>query len=359
MSSNTGEMDKARAKAFMGSMVGILNYGALSLMMSIGHRTGLFDAMAGAGALTSQQLADSTDLHERYVREWLAAMTSGGIIDYSPDAERFTLPIEHQRLVTRAGGPLNLAAMMQYTALLGQVEDDVVDAFSTGAGVPYSRYPDFQRLMAEESAARFDAALLSEILPAIPGAADLLREGGRLADVGCGAGHAVILLAKEFPASTFVGFDFSDEGLDIARQAAADADVDNVEFVALDAADLDRVDEFDIVTSFDAIHDQARPNDVLHNINQALHSDGHYLCVEPRAASALADNMLDPAAPFQYTVSTMHCMSVSIAGGGEGLGTAWGTERTTEFLERAGFTNIEVADVKQDRTNSYFVCRKS
>lgn len=352
-------MDKVRAKAFMGSMIGILNNGAISMMLSVGHRTGLFDTMAGLGPVTSVDLAEAAGLDERYVREWLAAMSSGGIVDYSPDGETFELPAEHQALVTRAGGPLNLAAQMQYISLLGQVEDDVVESFTTGEGVPYSRYPDFQKLMAEDSKARFDAALLDVIVPAIPGARDMLSAGCRVADIGCGSGHALIMLAEAYPASSFVGFDFSDDGLRTARDAAASQGLTNLEFVAVDAAAIDRPVEFDIITTFDAIHDQAQPAKVLSNIHNALVGGGIYLCVEPKAHSALADNMHEPVAAFQYTISTMHCMSVSIAGGGEGLGTAWGTELTTEFLETAGFGDIETAEVKPDRANTYFVCRKS
>lgn len=343
----------------MGTMIGALNGGGLSMMCSIGHRTGLFDALAPLGAVTSQALADAAGLNERYVREWLYAMASGGIVEFDAENETFFLPEEHRALVTRAGGPLNIANAMQNVSLLGQVEDDVVEAFRTGAGVPYSRYPGFQRLMAEESAARFEASLLDETLPNMPGAVDALTRGARLADVGCGSGHALQMLAKEFPNSTFVGFDFSDEGLETARAAVADAGLTNVEFVAVDAAEIDRENEFDFITTFDAIHDQAHPAAVLRNIERALKSGGVYLCVEPKALSALAENMHEPMATFQYTVSTMHCMSVSIAGGGEGLGTAWGTQRTTEFLEAAGFVDIEMATVRSDRANSHFVCRKS
>lgn len=352
-------MDEQRAKAFMGTMIGVLNSGALAMMCSIGHRTGLFDTLAPMGPATSQQLADAADLDERYVREWLAAMASGGIVDYEPDGETFELPEEHRALVTRAGGPLNIANATQNISLLGSVEDDVIEAFRTGAGVPYSKYPGFQQRMADESAARFDAGLLDETIPNIPGAVEALTEGARLADVGCGSGHALRLLAEEFPNSSFVGFDFSEDGLATARQAIREAGIDNIEFQAIDVADLGIENEFDIVTTFDAIHDQAQPARVLENIHRALKPGGRYLCVEPRAFSALEDNMHEPMAPFQYTVSTMHCMSVSIAGGGEGLGTAWGTERTIEFLERAGFDEIVVAEIRSDRTNSHFVCRKS
>lgn len=340
-------------------MVGILNGGSLAMMLSIGHRTGLFDTMAPLGAVTSQQLADAAELNERYVREWLAAMTTGGIVDYDAAAETYTLPVEHQLLVTRAGGPMNLSSMMQYVSLMGQVETDVVEAFRTGDGVPYSKYPDFQRLMAEDSAALFDAALLNETLPAVPGIVERLKAGIDVADVGCGSGHALVLMAGAFPNSQFVGFDFSDEGLATARQSASDAGLDNVSFIAVDAAELDEPERFDFITTFDAIHDQAKPATVLENIHAALRPGGTYLCVEPQSASALEDNLEDPVASFRYTISTMHCMSVSIAGGGEGLGTCWGTELATEYLQAAGFSDVSNHLVPTDRSNTHFVCQKS
>ena len=352
-------MDKERAKAFMSTMIDTINAGSIAMMMSIGHRTGLFDVMAGKGHVTSVQLAKAAQLDERYVREWLAAMASGGIVDYDARAETFELPIEHQTLVTRAGGQMNLAANMQNISLLGSVEDDVVEAFITGAGVPYSRYPGFQGLMAEVSAARFDASLVDEIIPLIPGAVDTLNKGASLADIGCGSGHAVLLLAKAFPNSTFVGIDFSDDGLEAARLSADRIGLSNVTFIGIDARKLDFEDVYDFVTSFDAIHDQSHPAEVLENIQRALVPGGYYLCAEPRAHTRLEDNMAEPMAPYQYTISTMHCMSVSIAGGGEGLGTCWGATMTGEYLEAAGLTHLETIDIKADRSNTYFLSQKA
>ena len=352
-------MDKERAKAFMGTMVGILNGGSLALMISIGHRTGLFDTMAPMGSVTSEELAEAANLNERYVREWLAAMTAGNIVEFDPEAQTYLIPDEHKMLLTRAGGPLNIASTTQYIALLGQVEDDVVKAFETGEGVPYARYPAFQGLMAEESTARFDAGLLKETLPSIEGLVERLEAGIDVADIGCGSGYALQLMAEAFPNSSFTGYDFSDEALETARENTAAAGLTNLNFVAVDAAQIADADAFDLITSFDAIHDQAQPATVLANIEGALRSDGVYLCVEPKAATALEDNLGEPIAPYLYTISTMHCMSVSIAGGGEGLGAAWGTEATLEHLAAAGFGNVEAQDRRSDRTNTHFVCRKS
>ncbi|MGI9606060.1 MAG: class I SAM-dependent methyltransferase [Acidimicrobiales bacterium] len=342
----------------MGTMIGLLNGSSLAMMCSIGHRTGLFDAMAGQPPTTSEELAERTGLNERYVREWLHAMAAGAIVEYDASGNRFSLPEEHQALVTRAGGPLNIANTLQFMALMGAVEDDVVKAFETGEGVPYSRYPAFQALMAEQSATRFDAALLNEMIPNMPGAVDRLTAGTDMADVGCGSGHALLLLAEAYPNSRFTGFDFSAEGVATANAEAADRGLSNVTFVERDAAALGEKDAFDIITTFDAIHDQAHPKTVLAEINRALRSGGSYLCVEPKAESDLADNLADPMAPYMYTISTMHCMSVSIAGGGEGLGTAWGTKLAIEYLSEAGFTDIDHSEVRADRTNTHFVCRK-
>lgn len=332
-------------------------------MCSIGHRTGLFDQMAGQTSFTSAELAEAAGLDERYVREWLSAMATGGIVDLTPAADeaenRFVLPVEHEMLVTRAGGPLNLASRAQDIALLGQVEDDVVEAFTTGSGVPYSRYPTFQALMAEQSGARFDAALLTEMMPTIEGSTEALTEGIAMADVGCGSGKALLMLAEAYPASTFVGFDLSSETTALANAQAAEQGLANVTFEQIDAAELATADgvedRFDIITTFDAIHDQGRPKLVLDGIRRALKPGGSYLCVEPRAESRLEDNLEEPMAPYLYTISTMHCMSVALVDGGEGLGTAWGTTKVHEYLNSAGFDSIRTENVPSDRTNAYHV----
>jgi len=356
----TRQFDKDRAKAFMASMLGIVNGGSLSLMCSVGHRTGLFDRMAGQTSFTSAELAAEAGLDERYVREWLAAMAAGGIVDLTPAPEddrenRFVLPAEHEKLVTRAGGPLNMAAVAQYIALLGQVEDDVVEAFRTGSGVPYSRYPAFQALMAEQSGARFDAALLAEMLPLIPNGIEALTAGVHLADVGSGSGKALLMMGEAYPESTFVGYDISSEGISVANAEAAARSLTNVSFVEIDVAELDADAEFDLVTSFDAIHDQGRPRHVLAGIHRALKPGGTYLCAEPKAASRLEDNIGEPMAPYLYAVSTMHCMSVALVDGGEGLGTAWGEDRAHEYLKEAGFTSVTTQEVPSDRANLYYV----
>ena len=205
----TTELDAGKAEEFSGRMLELMNASMLSLMTSVGHRTGLFDTMATLEPSTSSQVADAAGLSERYVREWLNAMTVGRFIDYDPHNRTYVLPPEHAVSLTRTAGPNNMANIAQYTALMGGVEDDIVACFRVGGGVPYSRFPAFQALMAEESGQIHDAVLISGELALVDGLIDRLRDGIEACDVGCGQGHAVNLMAKEFPNSRFTGLDFS------------------------------------------------------------------------------------------------------------------------------------------------------
>src|SRR5205823_7722039 len=178
----------------------------------------------------------------------------------------------------------------------------------------------------------FDDTLVDGVLPLAPGLTDTLNAGVRAADLGCGTGHAIVLLAAAFPASTFVGYDFADDAIGRARAEAAEAGVDNATFEVRDVADLRVEQPFDVVFSFDAIHDQADPATVLANIYGSLVSGGTYVMVEPHASSNLEDNATNPFAPLIYGVSTLHCMTISLAQGGAGLGTAWGEQLARQML---------------------------
>lgn len=353
------EMDMAEVEAFSGKMVGILNSGMLSLMVSIGHRTGLFDVMATLPPSTSEQIATEANLDERYVREWLGAMATGGIVDHDGRSMTFALPAEHAAMLTRAAGPNNFASFTQFVALMGKVEGDIVECFRNGGGVSYSSYPEFQRLMAEESAQTFDATLTDVTLGLVDGLIDRLRAGIDVADVGCGQGHAVNLMAEAFPNSRFVGFDFSDEGIAAARAEATSKGLTNATFERRDAAALGVEGGFDFVTAIDAIHDQRDPATVLAGIHRALRPGGTFLCVDIKADSTVAGNLEHPMAPFFYTVSTMHCMTVSLALGGAGLGAVWGEQRALEMLADAGFDDVSVELVEGDIINNYYIAQRA
>jgi 2-polyprenyl-3-methyl-5-hydroxy-6-metoxy-1,4-benzoquinol methylase len=353
-----GSLDSERADAFLRRMVTVLNDAGLALMCSIGHQTGLFDAMAALPPSTSQQIATATNLSERYVREWLGAMVAGRIVEYDPTSRTYALPPEHAAALTRAAGPDNLASEMQYIPMLGSVESGIIESFHNGAGVPYSSYPRFQQLMAEDSRSVLDISLLSETLPLVPGLVDRLREGIDVLDVGCGSGHAINLMAHEFPASRFTGMDFSPEGIGSAGTEAEALGLSNTRFQVQNVAELDVSEQFDFITAFDAIHDQAYPRRVLKAICSGLRPDGTFLMVDVRASSDVQDNIKHPLGPYLYMISCMHCMTVSLAQGGEGLGTVWGEQLATELLHEAGFTEVEIKHQPADVLNSYYICTK-
>ena len=353
------EHDRERAAAFLQRMTDIMNGGALALMCSLGHRTGLFDAMATLdGPATAADIAGAAGAHERHVREWLAAMVTGGVVEHDADHGTYLLPPEHAGLVTRGAGPLNLTSYCQYVALLGQVEDEVVAAFRSGGGVSYRSYPRFHALMAETSGQRLDALLLSGVVPLLADGHQRLSAGLDVADVGCGSGRALIILAGAYPASRFTGYDIATDALAAARAEAEAAGLDNVTFVERDAARLDEVERFDLVATFDALHDQPRPDAVLAGIHDALRPGGTYLCVEPLASSQLEENVHLPTGPFLYTMSTMHCMMVSLAEGGEGLGAAWGEQEAAARIAAAGLADVAVHQLRGDRSNHYLVATR-
>ena len=347
------------SEEFAGRLLGVLNAGMLALMTSIGHRTGLFDVMASLPPSSSVQIAESASLDERYVREWLGAMTTGGFVDHDPTALTFVLPPERAAWLTRAAGPDNLAVQSQYVGLLAQVEDQVVHCFHKGGGVSYDEFPKFQAIMAEDSGSVHDATLIEVTLPLVPGLLERLRQGIDVADVGCGSGHAVNLMAEAFPASRFVGFDLSDAGLAAGAAEAERKGLPNVGFQRLDAATLDGTQQFDLITTFDAVHDQARPDLVLKGIAQSLRSGGTYLCVDIAASSTLVENVEHPLAPFLYGLSCMHCMTVSLADGGMGLGTMWGEQQARQMLADAGFTSVDLRHVEGDILNNYYIATRA
>jgi ubiquinone/menaquinone biosynthesis C-methylase UbiE len=355
---STNGFNQQKAEAFTEKMMDVLNYGSLALMTSIGHRTGLFDTMAKLPPAPISQIAKAADLHERYVREWLGAMVTGQVIEYDPVTDTYRLPKEHAAALTRAAAPNNMAAFTQYIGLLGSVEDGIVESFRRGGGVPYAAFPRFQDVMAEDSGQSVLPALLDHILPLVPGLTEQLQQGIEVLDLGCGRGLALMLMAQTFPNSRFTGYDFSENGIAAASAEARQRGLANIRFAVQDAALLDERERYDLITTFDAIHDQAKPAAVLRNIYRALKSDGVYLMQDIAGSSHVHNNLDHPMGPFLYTVSTMHCMTVSLAYEGEGLGAMWGREKALEMLAEAGFTRAEVKELAHDIQNHYYINQK-
>jgi len=355
-------MPEAKGAAnFAEGLMTALNDGALCLMTSIGHRVGLFDAMRDQPPSTSAEIAARSGLDERYVREWLGAMVTSRVVTVDPDSTRYQLPPEHAAFLTRAAGADNIAVFAQYIALLGQVEDDIIECFKRGGGVPYEKYPRFHNVMAEDSGQSVLSSLETHILPLVPGLGDRFAKGIRMLDVGCGSGRILNRLAELFPRSRFLGMDLSAEATAAARAEASAKGSRNVEFVAADLSNFDQTasaEAFDLVTTFDAVHDQSRPLNVLKGIHRSLAPDGVYLMQDIKGSSHVYKNLDHPLGTFLYTVSCMHCMTVSLAQGGEGLGAMWGEEKTREYLARAGFRTVEKHELAHDIQNNWYVVRK-
>ena len=336
-------------------VVEILNDGSICVLASIGHEVGLFESLAAMPPATSTQIADAAGLDERYVREWLGGMVTAGFIQYDPAEATYHLDPGYAPFLS-GSGPDNLARVMRYVTLMGEVAPKIAEKFRTGGGLSYDDYPGFHELQAAESGAVNDASLLDVIVP-LTGVVDRLEAGIEVADIGCGEGHAINLLARAYPRSRFVGYDFSEEALAAARAEATAWGLANVRFETLDVARLDEEAAYDLVLTFDAIHDQAHPATVLANVRRSLRPDGTYLMVDILAESNLEDNRDLPWATFLYAISTLHCMSVSLGQGGDGLGTVWGVQTAERMLRDAGFSDVVAHDLEEDPFNVYFVAR--
>jgi 2-polyprenyl-3-methyl-5-hydroxy-6-metoxy-1,4-benzoquinol methylase len=346
------------AEAFTERMIAAIDGASLALLVSIGHQTGLLDTMAGLPPSTSTQIAEAAGLNERYVREWLGGMTTGHVVDYDADAGTYSLPAHRAGVLTRAAGPDNLALVALFLPLLSEVEQKVIGCFREGGGLPYSEFPRFHTLMAEMSGAVFDKALVDVVLPLVDDLPKRLRSGADVADFGCGSGHAINVMAQAFPASRFTGIDFSEEAIATGVQEAARLGLSNATFESHNLPELDKVAAYDVITVFDAIHDQAQPARVLENIYRALRPGGVFLMADIKASSRLEENVDVPMSTYLYTTSLMHCMTVSLALDGAGLGAAWGRQLATKMLGDAGFDDVQVAEVESDPINNYYIARK-
>ncbi len=359
----------AAKESFAAKMVKILNYGALNLAMAIGYRTGLFDAMDSLESpQTAHVIAEKTGLNQRYIREWLGIMVTADIVELSstPDGEdTYFLPPHCGDLIARRSGNANLGVYTQEIPLLTvSAMEAVMQGFKTGAGVTYDHYPNFQKFMSQLADAKHRQVLVDRFLPAVDEGRLVarLQAGIRVCDLGCAEGVALMLMAKSFPRSHFIGIDYATEAVANARRETRRQRIHNLEFMVLDAARLQEnlalKDSFDYVTAFDAIHDQTRPSDALRGIYYILAPGGQFSMVDIAAHSNLADNLDHPMGPFLYTVSLMHCMPVGLVDGGCGLGMMWGREKALTMLKAAGFKKVDVHEMPDDPFNLHFFSQK-
>jgi SAM-dependent methyltransferase len=339
MTTSVDALDRERVNGFALRIFGLYANGLLTYMIDLGHRTGLFTA-AAQGEATSEELAERAGLQERYVREWLGAMVTAAIMTYDPATRRYELPPEHAACLTGETAT-NMAPRAGMVTHLGKHQVELEQAFRVGGGVPYSAFrPEFTSLMDQLNRRSLDQLLVSAWLPLVPGLTERLTEGARVADVGCGTGHALVVLATAFPNSTFIGYDLAEDAITLARAEAVELGLTNLTFEVADVAAPLVGEPLDAVFAIDAIHDQAAPAAVLRGVHDALAPGGTFVMVDMAASSNLEENLDNPFGPWLYSVSTLHCMTVSLASGGVGLGAAWGEQTARRMLDEAGFGEV-------------------
>jgi SAM-dependent methyltransferase len=312
-----------------------------TVLASMGDRLGLFKDLSLNGASTSSELATRAGIQERYAREWLGGMATAGYVEYDPATLRFRLPAEHAAALAQEGGPFFFGGIYQmFPAMMG-VFDQVAQAFRNGSGVPQSAYPPaFWDGLERHTAGWFENLLVQQWIPAMPDVEAKLKRGAKVADVGCGRGRAMIKLAQGFPASRYVGYDVFAPTVEQASERARAAGVaDRVRFQQLDAS-RGIPEQYDIITTFDVVHDAVDPLGLLRAIRQALQPDGIYVCLDINCSDKLEENA-GPLGAMFHGVSVLYCMTTSLANGGAGLGTlGFHEHKVNELCASAGFSAV-------------------
>jgi SAM-dependent methyltransferase len=344
MTTRTRPVSEARLEEFVGRMVGELGATLNAALVVIGDRLGLYRAMAGAGPLSAGELSARTDTSERYVREWLNAQAAGGFVEYHPDADRYELAPEQALALADETSPAFVAGAFQLVTAQVRDEPRIAEAFRTGRGVGWHEH-NHDLFTGTERFFRpgYAANLESSWIPALDGVEEKLRRGALVGDVGCGHGASTILMARSYPASRFVGYDYHDESIATARERAAQAGVDDrARFETVSAAGLP-ASGHDLITTFDALHDMGDPVGAGRRIREALAPDGTWLIVEPFAGDRIEDN-LTPVGRVYYAASTLVCTPGALAQeGGLALGAQAGEARIRDVVTAAGFTRFRRA----------------
>ena len=333
-------IDQAKTEAFLGRVLSDTSGMTTTILASIGDRFGLFQDLAQAAA-TSAELASRAGINERYAREWLSGMASAGYVEYDPASRRFTLPAEHIPVLAQENGPMFFGGIHQMLCGMIGPFNQLIQAFQHGGGVPQSAYDNNMWDGLERfTAGWFENLLIPVWLPAMPEVQAKLERGALMADVGCGRGKALIKLAQAFPHSRYVGYDIFEPTIVQARahaQAAGVADLVRFEHRDVSAG---LPEQYDVITTFDVVHDAVDPRGLLRAIQQALRLDGRYVCLDMNCSEKLEENA-GPLKSLLYGFSMLYCMTTSLAGHGEGLGTVGLPEATLrELCMEAGFSSI-------------------
>jgi 2-polyprenyl-3-methyl-5-hydroxy-6-metoxy-1,4-benzoquinol methylase len=336
-------IEEAKLNEFLGKVVGDAGAAVSAPLMLIGDRLGLYKAMAGAGPLTSEQLAKKTGTTERYVREWLANQAAGGIVTYDPKKGTYTLPEVQAFCLADETSPAFLPGLFQVIVALAKDVDKIADAFKSGEGVAWGAH-DAGLFEGTERffAAGYRGNLLSSWIPALDGVEAKLKKGATVADVGCGHGASTLIMAKAFPTSKFTGFDNHEPSIVAARERAKKAGLSNVRFETGAAQDYAGKD-LDFVAVFDCLHDMGDPVGAAAHVKKTLKPDGTWMIVEPFAGDRLEEN-LNPVGRLYYGASSLVCTPASLAQKGRmGLGAQAGEAKIKDVATKGGFTRFRRA----------------
>jgi 2-polyprenyl-3-methyl-5-hydroxy-6-metoxy-1,4-benzoquinol methylase len=346
MSEAKPELNWDKVKKFSAQVSNDIGAAMLGAMSYIGDRLGIFKSLAGSGPVTSAELAEKTGLSERYLREWLAAMTAAEYVGYDAASKRYSMTPESAMILAREESPFFMGGFIQGIIPNLSVTPKVLEAFQTGKGVHQSQYPpETFESMERSTANMYRNQLVKHWLPALPQVVKVLEEGGSALDVGCGSGRCAITLASAFPKAKISGFDAHPGSLERARNNAKAAGVaDRINFEVVDCTKLPKA-SFDFISTFDVVHDSVDPVGLLRSIRAALKPGGTYLMVEVNVSARLEDN-INAMGRMMYSMSTLYCMSVSLGGGGAGIGACMGEDKARELAKEAGFSSFQRVPVK-------------
>ena len=337
-------IDEKKLHEFIGKSVGEWGAAMGALLTFAGDKLGLYKAMAGAGPLSAEQLAKKTDTHSRIIREWLSAQAAGGIVTYDPASGKFTLPDEMGLALTDENSPAYIAGGYQILAGLFKDEDKIIGAFKTGKGLGWGDHHHYLFQGTERFfKPNYVANLTSSWIPSLEGVDTKLKGGNaKIADVGCGHGVSTILMAKAYPESRIVGFDFHKPSIEWARKEAEKEGLKNITFEVAGSTDYPG-DDYDLVTFFDCFHDMGNPDGAAKHVLQSLKKkNGSWMLVEPFANDKVEDN-LNPVGRVFYSASTMICVPSSLNENGPALGAQAGEARIREIVLSAGFSKFRRA----------------
>ena len=334
-------IDNDRLNTFLGRAVGDLGAAISATLMLVGDRLGLYRALAASPA-TPADLAQRTHTHERYIREWLANQAAGGYVTYDADSGRYSLDDAQALCLASPDSPVDLAGAYYIVEAAFHALERTTENFRTGQGMEWGEHHACLFHGTERFfRAGYHAHLLAEWLPALDGAVEKLGHGARVADVGCGHGASTLLMARAFPHSQFVGYDYHADSVRTANERASAAGIRNARFEVADAVGYDEED-LDLVTFFDCLHDMGDPIGAARHAYQALKPDGHCLLVEPFAGDHVQDN-LNPVGRVYYGASSQICVPVSLARHGPALGAQAGQARLQQVMAEGGFRRFRRA----------------